>query len=260
MVRIYSILHFISQVMEANKEQEYPSKPTIYCVVGDPKNGDVITSFDAGFCVDVVSVMGSDHRVVNAARVSFATEISELEPLKKGDEKLIEYLASHGHDSPFFHPMVHLRIRMPICVAREWFRHTIGFARNEVSRRYVVKGVECYVPNMIREKHPEKKQGSKDVPIANNEACLEKMVESMKQSILAYRDLLKEGAAPEIARMLLPQTMMTEFVETASLAAYARLYGLRNSPDAQHEIKQYAIKIGEIMTIQFPISWKALTE
>jgi thymidylate synthase (FAD) len=204
--------------------------------------------------------MGNDPRVVNAARVSFNKEINETQGLVKGDVGLINYLANHNHDSPFFHVIVHLRIKMPIFVAREWFRHVVGFARNEVSRRYVTLPVECFIPDQIREKDKNKKQGSKDTPIEKNEECLALMKQSMENSISAYRTLLENGAAPEIARMVLPVSLMTEFVETASLAAYARLYALRNSPDAQYEIKQYAIEIGNIMEAICPHSWKALVD
>lgn len=210
--------------------------------------------------VKIVDTMGSDARVVNAARVSMGKEIDEGNPLRPEDEKLIGYLANNDHDSPFFHCIVYIRISMPIFLAREWFRHTVGFSRNEVSRRYVTQGIECFLPEMVREKHPIKKQGSKDVSVADNDGALSVMEESMKQSIVAYRRLLEMGAAPEHARIVLPQSMMTEFVESASLMAYARLYRLRNSPHAQTEIRQYAIEIGRLLAPLFPVAWAALTK
>ena len=96
--------------------------------------------FDAKGCVEVLEIFGNDLTVVNAARVSFAKESTVM---TGGDEKLIRYLAKHSHTSPFFHPQVRLRVKMPIFVAREWYRHTVGFARNEVSRRYVDTPPEC---------------------------------------------------------------------------------------------------------------------
>jgi thymidylate synthase (FAD) len=220
---------------------------------------DSVLNVKSEYCIDYVDSMGSDARVVNAARVSFSNQIPEDRDLETGDIRLITFLADHDHVSPFFHPTICLRIRMPIFIAREWFRHTIGFARNEVSRRYVTKGVECFLPEMVREKHPSKKQGSKDTPIVENDAALVFMKESMERSISDYRKLLALGAAPEQARLVLPQSMMTEFIETGSLAAYARLYGLRNHPDAQYEIRQYAICIGKILVRFFPVAWAALT-
>ena len=107
--------------------------------------------------MELLDVFGDDLTVVNAARVSFAKESREL---TLNDEKLIHYLAKHNHNSPFFHPQIRFRLKMPIFVAREWYRHQIGFARNEVSRRYVDSEPECYVPK-LRERDPKLKQGSK---------------------------------------------------------------------------------------------------
>jgi len=222
--------------------------------------GDQVKHYPANDCVCLLDSMGTDGRVVNAARVSYDVWIDETQPLSEKDERLIFYLSKHDHVSPFFHPMVCFRLKMPIFVAREWFRHTVGFSRNEVSRRYVTKPVECFLPEMVREKHPQKKQGSKDTCVETNEECLKLMKESMEQSLSTYRQLLERVAAPEVARMVLPQSMMTEFIETASLSAYARLYKLRYAPDAQYEIRCYAEAIGKILEQKFPISWKALTQ
>ncbi len=121
-----------------------------------------VNILDKGF-VEVIDIFGSDLTVVNAARVSFAKESHQF---SEQDGKLVRYLAKHHHNSPFFHPQIHLRIKMPIFVAREWFRHQIGFARNEVSRRYVDSPPECYIPeeDELRERDSNKKQGSKDTP------------------------------------------------------------------------------------------------
>jgi len=209
---------------------------------------------NAGF-VECLDVFGDDLTVVNAARVSFAKESTVFEPR---DEKLVTYLANHGHNSPFFHPMARFRLKMPIFVAREWFRHTVGFARNEVSRRYVDDEPECYVPTVLRARDSNKKQGSKDEAIPDNEAIL-KHVQAHTNGVLEfYKFLLKEGVAPEVARGILPQSMYTEFIETASLAAYARLCSLRLDPQAQKEIREYAAAVSEIMAEKFPVSWKAL--
>lgn len=208
--------------------------------------------------VELLHVMGNDLMVVNAARVSFAKESTEF---KEQDAKLIHYLAKHHHISPFFHPQIQFRIRMPIFVAREWFRHQIGFARNEVSRRYVDTTPECWIPEEIdlRERDAKLKQGSKSTPIENAKTVHDWIETHTQHSIELYEQLLKQCVAPEIARTVLPQSMYTEFIETGSLAAYARLYALRTSPDAQREIQKYAKLIGEELEKHFPISWKALT-
>lgn len=208
--------------------------------------------------IELLNVMGDDLMVVNAARVSFAKESKQM---TGGDVKLIKYLAEHEHTSPFFHPQIQFRIKMPIFVAREWYRHTIGFSRNEVSRRYVDSEPEYWTPapHEIRERDPKLKQGSKETPVENAEDAYGIMEDHCRESVHIYKSLLSKGVAPEIARSILPQSMYTEFIETASLAAYARLYKLRTSPDAQREIQGYAKAIGTILAEKFPVSWEALT-
>ncbi len=211
---------------------------------------------NAGY-VELLEVFGSDLTVVNAARVSFAKESHEF---SEQDGKLVKYLAKHNHISPFFHPQIHMRIKMPIFVAREWFRHQIGFARNEVSRRYVDAPPECYIPTPenIRARDPKLKQGSKSEPVADAERVYAIVKEITEESMDVYNTLLKNGVAPEIARMILPQSMYTEFVETGSLAAYARLCNLRLDPTAQKEIREYADAVVKLLEPRFPVSWKAL--
>lgn len=209
--------------------------------------------------VENLGCFGDDLTVVNAARVSFSKESTVMTP---GDEKLIKYLAKHNHTSPFFHPQVRLRLKMPIFVAREWFRHTVGFARNEVSRRYVDTKPECYIPQTgsIRERDSNKKQGSKTTAVDNAEYAYECIQELTHSSIDTYNALLDAKVAPEVARIVLPQSMYTEFIETASLYAYARLCKLRLSPDAQYEIRLYAQAVSDMLEKQFPVSWSALNE
>jgi len=208
--------------------------------------------------MELLDVFGNDLTVVNAARVSFAKESTEF---SGADEKLIKYLAKHNHVSPFFHPQLRFRFKMPIFVAREWYRHQIGFARNEVSRRYVDTTPECWIPSpdQIRERDPKLKQGSKENQVDNADEIHQLMKTHTDINVMLYEDLLSKGVAPEIARCILPQSMITEFIETGSLAAYARLYKLRTDPTAQREIQRYAEMIGEIIEPLFPVSWKALT-
>lgn len=209
--------------------------------------------------VELLDVMGDDLTVVNAARVSFDKHSSEM---SAADEKLIAYLAKHQHVSPFFHPQVRLRLKMPIFIAREWFRHTVGFARNEVSRRYVDTLPECWVPHpdKIRERDPRVKQGSKSTPVPYSDEVWTMMQSHTVNAMATYDALLKKGVAPEIARSVLPQSMYTEFIETGSLAAYARLCGLRLSADAQAEIREYAGAVHTLLSAAFPVSWKALSQ
>ena len=206
--------------------------------------------------VECLEKFGDDLTVVNAARVSF-DKVSNT--LTEGDKKLINYLAKHEHTSPFFHPQVRFRMKMPIFVAREWYRHTIGFARNEVSRRYVDSAPQCWVPDAsdVRERDPKAKQGSKSTPVEDEDAW-KLMDEQVKSSLRTYDELLKKGVAPEVARAILPQSMYTEFIETGSLAAYARLCHLRLGADAQKEIRVYAGLVDACLMEAFPVSWNAL--
>ena len=207
--------------------------------------------------VELLETFGSDLTVVNAARVSFAKESTEM---CIADEKLINYLAKNDHITPFFHPQIRFRIKMPIFVAREWFRHQIGLARNEVSRRYVDFEPECWSPaDGLRARDPKLKQGSKDCLIEDNALWTERINAYTRDTIKFYKDLLAAQVAPELARTVLPQSMYTEFIETGSLSAYARICGLRLDPHAQKEIREYAALVSTLMERAFPVSWKALT-
>ena len=217
----------------------------------------IMMSDGIGF-VELLEVFGDDLTVVNAARVSFHKESHEI---TEGDKKLIKYLANHNHITPFFHPQARFRIKMPVFVARQWFKHTVGFSRNEVSRRYVDFTPECWCPNPdeIRERDPKAKQGSKDTPVQNSDEVYTIMKNHCDNSIKTYEELLSKGVAPEIARTMLPQSMYSEFIETSSLSGYARLCNLRLDPSAQKEIRDYAEAINKIMIELFPVSWEALS-
>ena len=208
--------------------------------------------------VELVGVLGNDLTVVNAARVSMDKMSSVV---NEKDEKLIHYLAKHNHWTPFAHVQFQFRIKMPIFVAREWFRSTVGLSRNEVSRRYVDTPPDFWTPKGAwRGRAENVKQGSGD--LLPEEVCDEVTRlywEAVDVCSENYRTMLDIGVCPEQARSLLPQSMMTEFIETGSLAAYARIYGLRTDPHAQLEIQEYAHAIGEAIAPIVPVSWKALT-
>jgi thymidylate synthase (FAD) len=201
--------------------------------------------------------MGSDLTVVNAARVSLGNEVHEF---TDRDERLIKYLVEHHHESPFFHPQIRFRIKIPIWMAREWFRHTVGLSRNEISRRYVDTVPEFHLPHQLRKRASNKKQGSMDEIVNNNVVMVGVINNQCLAAYNTYTSLLENGVCPEQARIVLPQNMMTEFIETGSLAAYARLCRLRISPDAQLEIQEVAKMISAQLEKEFPISWKYLTK
>ncbi|MFC1845512.1 FAD-dependent thymidylate synthase [Candidatus Dependentiae bacterium] len=209
--------------------------------------------------VEILELFGDDLTVVNAARVSFHKESSyENGKLSERDAGLIRYLAKHEHITPFFHPIVRMRIKMPIFVTREWWRSTIGFARNEVSRRYVMDTPDIFVPAKLRMRDQNLKQGSKSEAISENQEYVTQMRDYCKKAQEYYNHLLANDVCPEQARMILPQSMYTEFIETASLAGYARLVNLRVHATAQREIQQYAWLVDTLLKDKFPVSWPAL--
>ena len=214
--------------------------------------------------VELIDYMGSDLSVVNAARVSFAKK-SELEwvekknsstlyeqTLKEKDKKLINYLAKHDHWSPFGHASLQFHIKAPIFVARQLVKHQVGLVWNEVSRRYVDDEPEFYVPKKWRLKAEDKKQGSSDETI---EYQLGSTMEFLKQT---YNNMLKANIAPELARMILPQNLYTEWYWSGTLIAFARICNLRCKPDTQFETQQIANMIDSISKEKFPVSWEAL--
>lgn len=227
------------------------------------KNSTTLFLPDGRGFVELIECFGNDLTIVNAARVSFnKTSEFELvdghEQLPERDSQLIDYLAKHRHIAPFFHPQLRFRIRMPIFIAREWYRHTIGFCRNEVSRRYVTSEPECFVPQALRQRDVSVKQGSSAQLVNNTDQLVAQMAEYMEKSVSYYNQLLAAGVCPEQARLILPQSMYTEFIETASLAGYARLAGLRLAPNAQREIGLYAGMVAQLVEPCFPIGWRAL--
>ena len=207
--------------------------------------------------------MGNDLTVVNAARVSFGKEsewdyeesdaYSFKQHMKAKDEKLIQYLAKHNHISPFGHCFASFHVKAPVFVARQLVKHK--FLRwNEVSRRYVDHEPVFYQPTEWRGRSVDAKQGSAGVVDVGdwgnvNWACLK-----------AYKDLLNQGVCPEQARMVLPQSMMTEWYWSGSLDAFADMCKLRCASDTQAETQEVAKQISLQMHELFPVSWMALAK
>ena len=204
--------------------------------------------------VELIDSMGTDLTVVNAARVSFGKKKKKFE---EGDEKLIRYLAKHNHWSPFGHCMLQFHIKAPIFVARQLVKHQIGLVWNEISRRYVDTQPEFYEVDKWRGQPIDKKQGS-DGEVEKQGSCAysKQMVENNAR--IAYNDLLNAGVAPEQARMVLPQSLMTEWYWSGSLYAFARVCNLRCAKDSQYETRLIANEIDTQCKIKFPVSWKEL--
>jgi len=206
--------------------------------------------------VELIESMGTDLTVVNAARVSFNKQHDDF---TTGDEKLIAYLARHGHWTPFGHPQLQFRISAPIFVARQLVKHQVGLVWNEVSRRYVSDPPTFYMPTQWREKPVNKKQGAGENFVTLSSFAIDAVRKLYQHALDTYTELLEqENVAPEMARMILPQSMYTEWYWTGSLYAFARVCNLRISEDAQEETKQVALQISNLIKPNFPISWKYL--
>jgi thymidylate synthase (FAD) len=209
--------------------------------------------------VSLIDYMGSDITVVNAARVSFNKESERIQngnilDLAEKDQKLIKYLAEHGHWSPFSHCFLQFRIEAPLFVARQLVKHQVGLAWNEVSRRYVDYEPKFYTPKMWRKRADNVKQGSAEEKIPYD------IRPFMQQALEAYDSMLKEGVAPELARMVLPQNMYTEWYWSGSLYAFSRVVNQRLHDTAQKETRDIADMISqECARFDFKYSWKALT-
>jgi len=218
--------------------------------------------------VTYIDHCGSDLTTVNAARVSFGKKSELVEGAVKQDEqgeylemvlsdkdtKLIKYLAKHKHLSPFGHAFASYHVKAPIFVARQLVKHK--FLRwNEISRRYVDNEPEFYVPDVWRGRSADKKQGSDGV-VESNAGLLY----YNNKALGLYNQLLDEGVAPEQARMVLPQSTMTEWWWSGSLDAFAAMCKLRCATDTQYESRLVADQISNVMGDLFPVSWSALME
>lgn len=215
--------------------------------------------------VTLIDAMGSDLSVVNAARVSFhkISETNEFGDLKEGDVKLINYLAKHKHFSPFNHAFMTFRIKAPIFVARQLVKHKF-MPWNEVSRRYVDEEPEFYFPKYgeWRGKPINSKQGSNGFIEEEQPNILVSLFSKsvVEKNLEAYKELLESGVAPEMARMILPQNMMTEWMWSGTLGAYADMLKLRLDPHTQYESRIVAEKVVERVRELFPVSINALLE
>ena len=205
--------------------------------------------------VDYIQHCGSDLSVVNAARVSFDKEsdfISDNQLADK-DKKLIKYLSDHDHTSPFNHAFLTVRVKAPIFVARQLVKHKF-MPWNEISRRYVDSPPEFYNPSPLRQRAEDKKQGSSSDTVEYS------LNPAYQYAYQCYTNMLADGVCPEQARMVLPQSVYTEWYWSGSLYAFSKMCSLRLKNDAQLETQVVAKQISNVMKDLFPFSWKALGE
>ena len=225
--------------------------------------------------VTYIDHMGTDLSVVNAARVSFAkksegkTDWVSISPDQShkvvsmtvptvSDVALIKYLAKHNHWTPFGHTAVTLHVKAPLFVARQLGKHQVGLVWNEVSRRYVTDTPEFFVPDMWRQAAENVKQGSSTEEVVLPMSLAYEAQEYADQALSFYEDLLEAGVCPEQARMILPQSMYTEWYWTGSIAAFSRVCKLRLDSHTQRETQEVAQQISDIIELRFPVSWRAL--
>jgi len=204
--------------------------------------------------VDLIDSMGTDLTVVNAARVSFDKTSSTLDDK---DIKLIKYLAKHNHWSPFSHCFVQFRVKAPIFIARQLAKHQVGLSWNEVSRRYVDSPPEFYEPDTWRGKPENVKQGSDGEAKSQYFPNLY-LGDVTELALNNYDKMIVQGVAPEMARMVLPQNMYTEWYWSGSLYAFSRVCQLRLDKTSQAEVQEVAVKLSAHCWSLFPHSWDAL--
>ena len=218
--------------------------------------------------VELLDYMGGDLSVVNAARVSFNKFKEEFD---EKDVGLIHYLAREQHSSPFRHNQLQLRCKVPLFLARQLQKHQAGLSWNEVSRRYVSDGIEFFVPDSWRRRPDDGiKQGSGEGEVTHitlygaEEAWTSEIGDAYQshfsQSLSLYESMVESGVAPEMARMVLPQSMMIDWVWTGNLLSFFHVYRLRSGGGAQQEAKDFAEKLKQVVQPIFPHSWKALEE
>lgn len=208
----------------------------------------------APISIELVDSMGSDINVVNAARVSFAKQVTEF---REQDQKLLNYLAEHGHWSPFAHTCVTLRCKVPMALARQLVKHQVGGNWNEESRRYIDSEPEFWFPEVLHERPDNAKQGCAGVHQGTLELIAD--MELMSQTNLAmYSKLLKRGVAPEEARLVLPLNTMTNIVWTGSILFFHRVWQQRSDSHAQTFAREFAELLKPILKQVYPHSVEAL--
>ena len=213
--------------------------------------------------IELLEHVGSDNSIANTARVSmqFDTTWNELpdDYTVQQRDKLIAYLATHKHTSPFRHTSITIRMNVPIFLARQLGKHQVGMSWNEVSRRYVSSEPEFFYPDGWRTKPDGSiKQGSAGIH-EDNGNIMDAYDKHVRLTLDFYNELLEHNVAPELARMVLPQSMMTQVIWTGSLMAFAHVYKLRIDGHAQVEAQEFAKALDEVIRLLYPVAWAALT-
>jgi thymidylate synthase (FAD) len=212
---------------------------------------DTIKVLDKGF-VRLVDFMGGDQGVLDSARVSYASKSKGEEQ----DRKLINYLLKHEHMSPFEHSIFKFHVSTPIFVMRQWIRHRIA-SYNEISARYTEVKDEFYVPTAWRAQDLKNKQGSVTTPNLDHPALTKALQAQVDASLKTYKDLLAAGVAREMARMVLPVNLYTEFYWTINARSMMNFITLRADVHAQWEIQQYGEAVAHFFRQKMPWTYDA---
>jgi thymidylate synthase (FAD) len=212
--------------------------------------------------VSLLKTMGGDDAVIAAARVSNGVDYSEASKGDEQDQKLITYLLKHRHGTPFEHTTFTFYVKTPLFVRSEWHRHRIA-SYNEISGRYVEYEPEFYIPDVFREQSASNKQGSVE---ANNRVqswhTFAKFVvdAASRDAYSRYQQLLEDDVAKEMARMILPLNLYTQFYFTVNARSLMNFLELRCAENAQWEIRQYALAIRDMFQEAMPMTYKAFKE
>lgn len=211
--------------------------------------------------VRIISGMGSDLDIVNAARVSFASHQDEMDERAEG---LINFLMKNRHATPFEHVVFKFYVKCPIFVAREWFRHRWS-SFNEMSMRYYVpENIDFFIPERDALRKQVGKPGSYSFEPIKDLATYAETSERMKDVYAfaydTYKALLDKGVAKEIARSILPVGQYTEFIWTVNLRSLINFLTLRNDEHAQEEIRRYAKVIELIFEETMPVTYRCFVE
>ena len=203
----------------------------------------------------LIESMGSDKSVVNAARVTMG--VTREGDLNERDERLINFLARERHVTPFRHPTISFRCTAPIAIARQLGKHQAGFSWNEMSRRYKDGTVDIFIPEKLF-KRPDNLHDGSGAVFEEQDSLIQFYTNACNSAVASYEHLLDRGVAPEQARFVLPQGMITEWVWTGSLYGWSEVCRQRLSDHAQYEVRLFAQDVDKEMGKLFPISWEAL--
>jgi thymidylate synthase (FAD) len=218
-----------------------------------------IPVLDRGF-VRLVDYLGSDARIVQAARVSYGAGAKTV----REDRALIDYLMRHRHTSPFEQVVITVHAKMPIFVARQWVRHRTA-RLNEISGRYSEMVDEFYVPagERVQPQDTLNRQGSLEsgeVPPEVRSKVLEIISRDQGSVYQSYREMLDDGISRELARINLPLSLYTQWYWQMDLNNLFHFLKLRLERNAQWEIRQYAEAIARIARAVAPLAYDSFEE